>query len=97
MLRGAASGHLKTVPSAQLNFHRARVRRNHGRPPPNGFIERARRSLLPFTTPRNRTSDKVLALIRWDGEGRSPSGMRYAPNVRRARGTNKKETGNAED
>ena len=62
MLRGTASGHLKTVPSAQLNLHSARVRRTHGRPPPNGFIERARKSLLPFTTPRDRTSDKVLGL-----------------------------------
>jgi len=24
-----------------LNFHRARIRRNHGRLPSNGFIERA--------------------------------------------------------
>jgi len=55
---------LKSPPLPPLNFHRARVRRNHGRPPPNGFIERARRSLLPLTTSRQRTSDKVLALIR---------------------------------
>ncbi len=33
-----ASRH-RTFP--QLNFHRARVRRNHGRLPSNGFIERA--------------------------------------------------------
>ena len=36
------------------------------------------------------------AVTRWD-EKAGLRGMRYAPNVRRARGTKKKETGNAED
>src|SRR5260221_14794768 len=36
-------GH-RTFP--QLNLHRARVRRNHGRLPSNGFIERAQSSVL---------------------------------------------------
>ena len=31
-----------------LNLHRARVRRNHGRPRPNSFSKRARRSIRHF-------------------------------------------------
>jgi hypothetical protein len=50
-------------PFPQLNLHRARVRRNHGRPPPNGFTGRARSSSPPFTTQRERASGKALAFL----------------------------------
>jgi hypothetical protein len=42
--------------AAQLNLHEARVRRNYGRLPPNGFIEsapehRARAHFFPESAP----------------------------------------------
>src|SRR6266849_5911231 len=49
---------------AQLNLHRARVHRNHGRPRPNGFTGRAQNFAPPFTPRRERASGKALALIR---------------------------------
>ena len=49
-----------------LNLHKARVRRNHGRLPSNGFIERAQSSVLVRSSSAKRASDKALALIRWD-------------------------------
>ena len=42
-----------------LNPHKARVRRKHGRPPPNGFIERAWRSLPAFTPHQNARPIKL--------------------------------------
>src|SRR5258708_13138251 len=39
-------------PFPQLNLHKARVRRNHGRPPPNGFTGPAQNSPPPFTPPQ---------------------------------------------
>src|SRR5260370_7130371 len=51
-------------PFPQLNLHKARVRRNHGRPPPNGFTGRAQNSPPPFTPHRKRASGKALALFR---------------------------------
>src|SRR5258708_34933770 len=50
-------------PFPQLNLHKARVRRNHGRPPPNGFTGRAQNSPPPFTPHRERASVKALALV----------------------------------
>src|SRR6202035_3033713 len=47
----------------QLNLHRARVRRNRGRLPSNGFIECAQSTMPASTTPRKGASDKALALI----------------------------------
>ena len=46
----------RRTPSLQLNLHKARVRRNHGRLPSNGFIEsapehRARAHFLPESAP----------------------------------------------
>src|SRR6266446_10107461 len=56
-----ASGH-RTCP--QLNLHRARVRRNHGRLPSHGFIERApeHRARVNFFL-EARASDKALTLF----------------------------------
>ena len=48
-------------PFPPLNLHKARVRRNHGRPPPNGFTGRARSSSPTFTPQRKRASGKALA------------------------------------
>jgi hypothetical protein len=45
---------------------RARVRRNHGRPPPNGFTGRARNSASPFTAERERASGKALTFVDLD-------------------------------
>jgi hypothetical protein len=63
---GCAPSDSLAIPShrffPKLNLHKARVRRKHGRLPPNGFIERARRSLPAFTTPPERASDKALPL-----------------------------------
>jgi len=42
MLQRTASATLCTAVSPPFNLHRARVRRNHGRLPSNGFIERAK-------------------------------------------------------
>src|SRR2546427_11636087 len=50
----------------QLNLHRARVHRNHGRPRPNGFTGRAQNSPPPFTPQRERASGKALTFIRRD-------------------------------
>ena len=50
-------------PFPQLKLHKARVRHNHGRPPPNGFTGRARNSLYPFTLQRERASGKALAFL----------------------------------
>lgn len=53
-----------TTVQAISNSHiRARVRRKHGRLPPNGFIEGAQKPLLPFTRPPERTPDKALAFF----------------------------------
>jgi hypothetical protein len=41
----------RTLP--QFNLHRARVHRNHGRPRPNGFTERAQNSPSLRTPSRN--------------------------------------------
>src|SRR5205807_6073407 len=50
----------------QLNSHKPRVRRNHGRLRPNGFIKRARRSKPVFAAPPQCASDKALTFIgRW--------------------------------
>jgi hypothetical protein len=46
----------------QLNLHKARVRRNRGRPPPNGFTGRARSSSPRSLLAEKRASGKVLAL-----------------------------------
>jgi hypothetical protein len=73
-----------------LNLHRARVRRNHGRPRPNGCIGRAPSALPVSASRRERASDTALALIRWD-EKAGHHGMRYAPKDRRARGAKEKE------
>jgi hypothetical protein len=48
----------------QLNLHRTRVRRNHGRPRPNGFTERAQNSPSPRTPQPKRASGKPLTLVR---------------------------------
>ena len=53
-----------------LNLHRTRVRRNHGRPRSNGFIERARNTLPDFTAQSQRASDKALTFIRHYTPGR---------------------------
>src|SRR5215472_14341000 len=53
-----------THPFPQLNLHRARVHRTHGRPRPNGFTGRAQNSGLSFTAERERASGKALTLIR---------------------------------
>jgi len=50
----------------RLNLHKARVRRNHERPRPNGFAGRARSSSPPLTPQRERASGKALAFTRWD-------------------------------
>src|SRR5260370_11110899 len=50
-------------PFPQLNLHKACVRRNHGRPPPNGFTGRAQNSPPPFTPHRERASGKALAFV----------------------------------
>ena len=42
---------------APFNLHRARVRRNHGRLPSDGLIERAQSSIPSFTALPNRASD----------------------------------------
>ena len=55
-----AAGH-RTFP--QLNLHRARVRRNRGRLPSNGFIERAPEHRAPEHFLPDRASDKALTLI----------------------------------
>ena len=55
--------HTSKPSSPQLNLHNARVRRTHGRPPPNGFAGRARSSSPPFTPERERASGKALALL----------------------------------
>src|SRR6266581_5035435 len=55
-------GASQTHPFPQLNFHRARVRRTHGRPRPNGFTGRARNYLPTFTPRRERASGKALTL-----------------------------------
>jgi putative oxidoreductase len=47
-----------------LNFHRDRVRRNHGRLRSNSFIERAPRTLPAFTDSSKRASDKALTFLR---------------------------------
>jgi hypothetical protein len=47
----------------QLNFHRARVHRNHERPRSNGFTERAQNSSPTLTPQRERASGKALTLI----------------------------------
>ena len=60
-----AAGH-RTFP--QLNLHRARVRRNHGRLPSNGFIERAQSSVLVRSSSAKRASDKALAFKRRTSE-----------------------------
>ena len=41
----------------QLNLHRARVRRNQGRLPSNGLIERAQRFVPSSTASQKRASD----------------------------------------
>jgi len=46
-----------------IEFAWARVRRNHGRPRPNGFTGRARRSLPLFTSRRERASGKALTSL----------------------------------
>ncbi len=58
--RGNVKGHApqhslgtsQTQPFPQLNLHKARVRRNHGRPRPNGFTGRAQNSPPAFTPQR---------------------------------------------
>jgi hypothetical protein len=56
-----------------LNFHRARVRRNHGRLRSNGFIERAQNTLADFTVQSQRASDKALTFINtWFGSSQPP-------------------------
>jgi len=42
------------IPFAQLNLHRARVHRNHGRPRPNGFTGRAQNSRSGSSLSRQR-------------------------------------------
>jgi hypothetical protein len=67
--RGSVKGHApqhslgtsQTHPFPQLNLHKARVRRTHGQPRPNGFTERARNSLPPCTPQPERASGKALA------------------------------------
>jgi hypothetical protein len=52
----------------RLNLHSARIRRNHGRPRPNGFTGRAQNSPSPFTPHRERASGKALTLTgTWTG------------------------------
>jgi hypothetical protein len=58
MPHGLGASQHRTFP--HLNLHRARVRRNHGRPHSNGFIERARKTLPDFTAQSQRASDKAL-------------------------------------
>jgi len=55
-------GASQTHPFPQLNLHKARVRRTHGRLRPNGFTGRARSSSPPFTPRRERASGKALTL-----------------------------------
>ena len=57
-----------------LNLHKARVRRNHGRLPSNGFIERAQSSVLVRSSSAKRASDKALAFL--------PGTCRLAGNAR---------------
>src|ERR1022692_2506834 len=52
-----------------LNLHRARVRRKHGRPRSNGFIERAQNTPPDFTAQSQRASDKALTFIGTWGYG----------------------------
>ncbi len=52
-------GASQTHPFPQLNLHKARVRRTHGRPRPNGFTGRAQSSSPPFTPRRERASGKA--------------------------------------
>jgi hypothetical protein len=67
--RGSVTGHAprrscgapQNRPFPQLNLHKARVRRTHGQPRPNGFTERARNSLPPCTPQPERASGKALA------------------------------------
>jgi hypothetical protein len=60
---GTVSARLNTALSPQLNLHKARVRRNHGRPPPNDFTGRAQNSAPPFTPHRERASGKALTFL----------------------------------
>ena len=56
-------------PFPQLNLHRARVHRNHGRPRPNGFTGRAQNYLPPLTPYPESASVKPLAFTRHYGAG----------------------------
>ena len=59
-----------------LNLHRTRVRRNHGQPRSNGFIERARNTLPDFTAQSQRASDKALTFLRtWQFSYQSQLGL----------------------
>src|SRR5882724_9115212 len=62
---GAPSHH--TFP--QLNLHKARVRRNHGRLPSNGFIERAPEHPARAHFFPESASDKALTSSNKNGEG----------------------------
>src|SRR6267378_2100834 len=53
----AQSRRLSTPLSLPFNLHRARVRRNHGRLPSNGLIERAQSSTPSSTASQKRASD----------------------------------------
>jgi hypothetical protein len=50
----------QTHPFPQLNLHRARARRTHRRPRPNGFTGPAPNYLPTFTLRRERASGKAL-------------------------------------
>jgi len=55
-----------------LNLHRARVRRNHGRPCPNGLIERPQSPAPQFSSSWKRASDKAgskVAIQCWKQSG----------------------------
>jgi len=76
-------------PFPQLNLHRPASTAITGGHVQKGFTGRAQNSPHPLTPQRERASGKALTFTRWD-EKAGLRGMRYAPNVRRARGTMKR-------
>ena len=63
MLRRTVSAAPRTAASPHSISIGHRVRRNHGRLPSNGFIERAKSTVPLFTASPKRASDKALASL----------------------------------
>jgi len=83
-----------------LNLHRTRVRRNHGQPRSNGFIERARNTLPDFTAQSQRASDKALTFLRrnpidkyWKPEQHSRSQQSHSIDHKKRAATKFREGG----